>query len=305
MGWANAIEFRNFSKLFNARIFTVMKEKGMTMIGWWEGLAEAVTGSLSQILAFLPTIISAFMLLGLGYLLGKGVSIATNRLLQLVGFDRLLSRTAVQTLLERAGTKQKVSEIFGMIGFWIIFLVFLIKASDTLGLTMVSDALTGIANYIPKVGIAVLVLLLGLMAANFVRELITMTCSSAGITHGTIVAQAVYVAVVLLIVVTAIDALGIDTELLNNTIVILLAGLIGGAALSFGLGSRNAVANLIAAHYLGSVVRVGMTVKVGETQGTVVTVTPISVVLETREGRVIIPASQFSESTAVITHPEK
>ena len=282
-----------------------MQEKGMTMIGWWEGLAEAVTGSLSQILAFLPTIISAFMLLGLGYLLGKGVSIATNRLLQLVGFDRLLSRTAVQTLLERAGTKQKVSEILGMIGFWIIFLVFLIKASDTLGLTMVSDALTGIANYIPKVGIAVLVLLLGLMAANFVRELITMTCSSAGITHGTIVAQAVYVAVVLLIVVTAIDALGIDTELLNNTIVILLAGLIGGAALSFGLGSRNAVANLIAAHYLGSVVRVGMTVKVGETQGTVVTVTPISVVLETREGRVIIPASQFSESTAVITHPEK
>jgi sporulation protein YlmC with PRC-barrel domain len=245
------------------------------------------------------------MLLGLGYILARGVSIATNRFLQLVGFDRLLSRTAVQTLLERSGTKQKVSEIFGMIGFWIIFLVFLIKASDTLGLTMVSDALTGIANYIPKVGIAVLVLLLGLMAANFVRELITMTCSSAGMTHGTIVAQAVYVAVVLLIVVTAIDALGIDTELLNNTIVILLAGLIGGAALSFGLGSRNAVANLIAAHYLGSVVRVGMTVKVGETQGTVVTVTPISVVLETREGRVIIPASQFSEATAVITHPEK
>ncbi len=282
-----------------------MKEKGTTMIGWWEGLAEAVTASLSQILAFLPTIILAIMLLGLGYILARVVSIATTRFLQLVGFDRLLSRTAVQTLLERSGTKQKVSEILGMIGFWIIFLVFLIKASDILGLTMMSDALTGIANYIPKIGIAVLVLLLGLMAANFVRELITMTCSSAGITHGTIVAQAVYVAVVLLIVVTAIDALGIDTELLNNTIVILLAGLIGGAALSFGLGSRNAVANLIAAHYLGSVVRVGMTVKVGETQGTVVTVTPISVVLETREGRVIIPASQFSESTAVITHPEK
>jgi len=282
-----------------------MEEKGTTMIGWWEGLVEAVTASISQILAFLPTIILAIMLLGLGYILARVVSIATTRFLQLVGFDRLLSRTAVQTLLERSGTKQKLSEILGMIGFWIIFLVFLIKASDTLGLTMVSDALTGIANYIPKIGIAVLVLLLGLMAANFVRELITMTCSSAGITHGTIVAQAVYVAVVLLIVVTAIDALGIDTELLNNTIVILLAGLIGGAALSFGLGSRNAVANLIAAHYLGSVVRVGMTVKVGKTQGTVVTVTPISVVLETLEGRVIIPASQFSEATAVITHPEK
>ena len=282
-----------------------MEDKNLTMTGWWEGLAEAVTASLSQIIAFVPTIILAVMLLGLGYLLAKVVSIATTRFLQFVGFDRLLSRTAVQTLLERSGTKQKVSEILGMIGFWIIFLVFLIKASDTLGLTMVSDALTGLANYIPKIGIAVLVLIIGLMAANFVRELITMACSSAGITHGTMVAQAVYVAVVLLIVVTAIDVLGIDTELLNNTIVILLAGLIGGAALSFGLGSRTAVANLIAAHYLSPVVRVGMTVKVGETQGTVVAVTPISVVVETREGRVIIPASQFSESTAVISHPEK
>ncbi len=282
-----------------------MEEKGVTLTGWWEALVEAVTASLHQILAFLPAVILALMLLGFGFLLAKMVSLGFVRLLQLMGFDRLLSRTAAQTLLERSGTKRKTSEILGMIGFWVIFLVFLIKASDTLGLSMVSDALTGIANYIPKVGIAVLVLILGLIAANFVRELITMTCSSAGITHGTMVAQAVYVAVVLLIVVTAIDALGIDTELLNNTIVILLAGLIGGAALSFGLGSRNAVANLIAAHYLGSVVRVGMTVKMGEVQGSVVSVTPISVVLETKEGRVIIPASQFSESTAVITHPEQ
>ncbi|HQU29824.1 MAG: mechanosensitive ion channel [Nitrospira sp.] len=275
------------------------------MTGWVEGLTDAVTASVSQIVAFLPTVILAIMLLGLGYVLARVVSILVTRLLQLMGFDRLLSRTAVQTLLERSGTKQKSSEILGLIGFWIIFLVFLIKASDTLQLTIVSDALTSIAYYIPKIGIAVLVLILGLIAANFVRELITMTCSSAGITHGTMVAQAVYVAVVLLIVVTAIDALGIDTELLNNTIVILLAGLIGGAALSFGLGSRSAVANLIAAHYLGSVVRVGMTVKIGETQGTVVAVTPISVVLETIEGRVVVPASQFTDTTAVITHPER
>ncbi len=281
-----------------------MQEKKLTMAGWVDGLTDAVTASLAQIVAYLPTLILAIMLLGLGYVLARLVSVVVTRLLQLMGFDRLLSRTAVQTLLERSGTKKKSSEILGLIGFWIIFLVFLIQASDTLSLTMVSDALTSIAYYIPKVGIAVLVLVLGLIAANFVRELITMTCSSAGITHGTMVAQAVYVAVVLLIVVTAIDALGINTELLNNTIVILLAGLIGGAALSFGLGSRTAVANLIAAHYLGSMVRVGMTVKIGENQGTVVAVTPISVVLETREGRVIVPATQVTESTAVITHPE-
>ncbi len=274
------------------------------MAGWVDGLTEALTSSLGQIGAFLPTLILALLLLVLGYFLARLVSLAATRLLQFIGLDRLLSRTAVQTLLERSGTNKKASGIIGMIGFWVIFLVFLIKASDTLRLTMVSDALTGVAYYIPKIGIAILVLVLGLIAANFVRELITMTCASAGITHGNMVAQAVYVAVVLLIVVTAIDALGINTELLNNTIVILLAGLIGGAALSFGLGSRSAVANLIAAHYLGSVVRVGMQIKVGENQGTVVAVTPISIVLETTEGRVVVPASQFTETTAIISSKE-
>ena len=281
-----------------------MNQKGTSMTGLVDGLTEALTTSLKQIGEFLPTLILAVLLLVLGYFFARLVSLAVTRLLQFVGIDRLLSRTAIQTLLERSGTSQKTSEILGMIGFWVIFLVFLIKASDTLHLTMVTDALTGVAYYIPKIGIAILVLVLGLIAANFVRELITMTCASAGITHGNMVAQAVYVAVVLLIVVTAIDALGINTDLLNNTIVILLAGLIGGAALSFGLGSRSAVANLIAAHYLGSVVRVGMQIKIGENQGTVVAVTPISIILETPEGRVVVPASQFTEATAIISHKE-
>ena len=105
----------------------VMGKNDLTMTGWWEGLMEAVSTSLNQILDFVPALILALMLLGFGYLLAKVVSIVTIRLLQLVGFDRLLSRTAVQTLLERSGTKRKASEILGMIGFWIIFLVFLIK----------------------------------------------------------------------------------------------------------------------------------------------------------------------------------
>ena len=131
-----------------------------------------------------------------------------------------------------------------------------------------------------------------------------MTCSSAGITQGTIVAQAFYVGAILLVVVTAINKLGIDTALLNNTIILLIAGLIAGAALSFGLGARSAVANLIAAHYLQSVVRVGLHVKLGHIQGKVVAMTPVSIVLETEEGRVVIPASHFNETTSVISSPE-
>ena len=282
-----------------------MPEEKMSITDFTEAITESVTASTNLVISFLPTVLGAILLLVLGYVLARLVAVGTTRLLQLFGIDRLLSRTAFQTLLERSGTKKRISEIVGGIGFWITFLLFLIAASETLRLTIVSDALKSLAYYIPQIGIALLVLVVGLMAANFVRELITMACSSAGITQGTIVAQAFYVAMVLLVVVTAINELGIDTALLNNTIILLIAGLIAGSALSFGLGARSAVSNLIAAHYLRSVLRVGLKVRLGTIQGTVVALTPVSIVLETEEGRVVIPASQFNETSAVISNPEE
>ena len=278
-----------------------MKDENLSVTDWAEDFTEALTTSVSLIISYLPALLGALLLLALGFVLARLVGAGTTRILQLVGTDRLLSRTAIQTLLERSGTKKRMSEIVGIIGFWIIFLLFLISAAETLKLTIVSEALTSLAYYIPQVGIAILILVLGLIAANFVRELIIMACSSAGIAQGTIVAQAFYIAAILLVVVTAINELGIDTALLDNTIILLIAGLIAGAAISFGLGARSAVANLIAAHYLQSVLRVGLKVRMGNVHGTVVAMTPVSIVLETEEGRVIIPASQFNETTAVIS----
>jgi len=104
--------------------------------------------------------------------------------------------------------------------------------------------------------------------------------------------------------VTSIKQLGINTALLDNTIILIIAGLIGGSALSFGLGARSAVANLIAAHYLRSVLRVWVYIGLGNIHGKIVALTPVSIVVETEEGRVVIPAAQFNETTAIISSPE-
>lgn len=267
-------------------------------------LQDSIASSVGVVMALVPKLAGALLLVILGYLLGRLVSAATAHGLALVGVDKLFSRTALQGLLERAGTKRSLSQITGIVGFWVVFLLFLISAAETLSLASLSKALTDLAYYMPKVGIAALIVLLGLLAANISRELISMACSSAGIAQGPIVAQAFYVAALLLIVVTAINQLGVDTTLLNTTILLLLGGLVAGAALSFGLGARTAVANLIAAHYLQPVLRVGQHIAIGKLHGEVVAVTPIAVILSTEEGRVIVPASQFTETITTIRSPE-
>ena len=276
----------------------------MSVTDWSDVFTEAFNKSGVLISEFVPRILIALLVLLLGFILARLVASGITRLLQLIGFDRLVSRTAFQVLMERSGTKKPISAILGTIGFWLILSLFLLFASESLRLPLISEALTSLFHYIPRVGIAILILVLGLIAANFVRELIIMACSSAGITQGTIVAQAFYVAAILLVVVTSINQLGINTALLDNTIILIIAGLIGGSALSFGLGARSAVANLIAAHYLRGVLRVGVNIRMGNIHGKIVALTPVSIVVETDEGRVVIPAAQFNETTAIISNPE-
>lgn len=271
---------------------------------WTATLEESFEYSFKLFMAYLPKSLGALMLLGLGILLGKIVEAGTSRVLHMIGVDRLLGGTGVLTLLKKIGSQKTISQIVGLLGFWLVFLLFLISATEALSLALLSETLTGLVHYLPKIGMATLILVLGLLATNFVRDLISVACDSSGIRQGTIIAQTVYISATLLVLVTAINELGIDTSLLNQIIVILIAGLIAGAALSFGIGSRSAVKNLIAAHYIQPIVRIGERIQVGAYNGTVTAITPMVVVLDTAKGRVVIPAAQFTEVTSILSPTE-
>lgn len=272
----------------------------MDMTNWTTTLEQSFEASVKLFMTFLPKSLGALLLLGLGILLGKIVETGTSRILNMIGMDRLLSGTGLLSLLQKTGSKKTISQIIGLLGFWLVFLLFLISATEALSLALLSETLTTLVHYLPKMGMAVLILILGLLTTNFVRDIISLACESSGIRQGTVIAQTVYIAATLLVIVTAINELGIDTSLLNQIIVLIIAGLIAGAALSFGFGSRSAVRNLIAAHYIQPIVRVGEKIQIGNYAGTVTAVTPMVVVLDTERGRVVIPAAQFTEVTSII-----
>ncbi len=267
---------------------------------WTRTLQDSFESSVTLFMTFLPKSLGALMLLGLGILLGKIVEAGASRILNMIGIDRLLSGTGILSFLQKTGSKKTISQIVGLLGFWLVFLLFLISATEALSLPFLSETLSALVQYLPKIGMATLILILGLMATNFVRDMISLACESSGIRQGAIIAQTVYIAATLLVLVTAINELGIDTSLLNQIIVLVIAGLIAGSALSFGFGSRSAVRNLIAAHYIQPIVRIGEKIQIGNYSGTVTAVTPMIVVLDTDRGRVVIPAAQFTEVASII-----
>ncbi len=79
-----------------------------------------------------------------------------------------------------------------------------------------------------------------------------------------------------------------------------VGSVLAAGGLAFALGARSAVANIVAARYVNQLCRPGQEVRIDEIRGTVVELTSTAVVIEMAEGRVIVPAARFHESSPVL-----
>jgi small-conductance mechanosensitive channel len=106
--------------------------------------------------------------------------------------------------------------------------------------------------------------------------------------------------ILLITILVAIEQIGIDIALVTIIIDIILAALLFGAALSFGLGAKTSVSNIIASYYVHNSYRAGDKIRINNVEGTIIQITSTAVILETPEGQITIPSKEFSEQTSML-----
>jgi small-conductance mechanosensitive channel len=172
-------------------------------------------------------------------------------------------------------------------------------AGEALQLPIATSSLARFSSYLPNVIAAGVILFVGIVAGNLTRSAILGAASSAGLGYGEALGQSAKLVVMMVAGVVAVDQLGVHSTLLIVTLSVLLASVLGAVGLAFGLGARTAVSNIIAAHHVVQLYRVGQHVRVGDVQGEILEFRSIGVVLESPEGRVFVPARQFAETASV------
>lgn len=265
---------------------------------WTETLQATFTPLLERTVEYLPSLLAAAGLVLAGLVVATLLRSWTVRLLGRLhwfGYER-----AVEGTLRRVGVGRPISEILGSILFWVALLLFFTAATETLGLPVLATWLRGVSEYLPRILMALLLLLAGILGGNFARDAITAAAAAAQAGHGELLGRVAQVAVVSIAAVTAIDQVGIDSQFLRTTVTIVVGAVIGAAALAFGLGARDEVANIIASHYVRQSYRVGHFVRVGEVEGTILEFTATAVLLDGGAGRVRVPASEFSRAVSVL-----
>jgi small-conductance mechanosensitive channel len=270
----------------------------MDMATYGAALRATFTSITDSARAFVPGLLAAAALLLGGWLLALLLRRLTVRLTR--RFDGLVRRSNVDGALQRIGVDRALSEVFGAFVFWTVFLFFVAGATEAFGLPVLSTWLTGVAFFLPRIAAALLILLAGVLLANFVKDAVRAASATANVAYGEALAQIARTVLLSIAVLIAVNELGIDVTILTVTLGVVLGATFGGVALAFGLGAQTAVSNIIGSHYLRQVVRVGQTVRLGVVQGEVEAITATVVVLKNADGRVIVPAKEFNEVVSTL-----
>jgi len=200
----------------------------LAAVEWSQGVQDAWT----DIATFVPKFVGFLVILIVGYLVAKLIGKAADAILERVGFDRAVERGGVKRAL--AQTKYDASDIISKIIFYALFLIVLQLAFGVFGPNPISDLLEGVISYLPKVIVAIIIIIVASAIAAAVRDLIE--ASLGGLSYGTLLANVAAGAIIVVGVFAALNQLQIAPAIVTGLFYALLAIIVGSAVIAIGGG---------------------------------------------------------------------
>lgn len=249
---------------------------------------RAFAARIEELTGLPRTTLIALAMLVFGWVVAFALRRVAERIVERVG--RLLPSAESAS----PGERKRARVLVGRVVFWTVMLGFLMAATELLGLPLVTTWVNGIAAWLPKLLVAIVVLVAGIAFGRLVRRAVAQGAQGAGISYSARLGGLAQIAVVGATVLVAAEQLGVEVTFVTSLLMIVLASLLGGAALAFGLGSRGVVENILSGHYVRQLYEVGNLVRIDGIEGRVLRLTPTAVVLSTDDGEMVVPAQEFT-----------
>lgn len=206
---------------------------------------EPLKATGEKIISLLPALVGALVILLLGWLVAKILKAALIKLLVAVRFEKFGERSGLSKFLSRGDIKHSLADILGTVFFWIIFLFFIDLAVDVLELSLIEDLLNSIISFIPNLIAAVLIIIIGMFLSSFFKGVVKVAASSYALAHRELLAKIVQYLIIFFTLAIALEQLGVATQILVNSVLIIVGAIAFGLALAFGLGSKDVAGKIV------------------------------------------------------------
>jgi flagellar biosynthesis protein FliQ len=201
-------------------------------------LIEPLRVFLRQVGDVLPRILLALLVVIAGWLLAKTVRFAIVKALRAMNFSVLTERSGMDGFLRNGGIRADTAEIIGLLIYWLVILAALVIGFNSLGLAYITELLTRVVVFVPKVLVAVLILAFGGYFARFISNAVSAYCRNVHIQDADLLGRLAQYAILTFVVLIALDQVNVGGDIVRQTFLIVLAGLVFALALAFGLGGK-------------------------------------------------------------------
>jgi hypothetical protein len=202
-------------------------------------LFDPAKAVLLQVAHFLPRLALALVVILIGWLAARIVRFAVIKGLRAANFSVLTERAGLDSFLREGGISIDTTAILGALVSWIVLVGALVIAFNGLDLGYVTDLLGRIAVFLPRMIVALLILVFGMYFARFAGGTVSAYCRSARIQDADLLGKIVRYAILAFVIVVAVDQIGVGGDILRGAFLIVLAGVVLALALAFGLGGRD------------------------------------------------------------------
>lgn len=246
-------------------------------------LVDPLTTFGHKIASILPNIIGAIVMLVIGYFIAKALSYVIKAFSTKLKLDAFAEKLEVDTMLQKLEINSSFSDILTKISFYIIFMIFIMSAAETLELNIMAGFFESILTYLPNIIVAMLILLFGLFIANKVNKMIINNAIDMNIDYGEYLGKMVYFFIIVISFSLAIGQLQIEITLLNQVASIILVAIGLALAISLGLGSKELSSHAIAGSYIKDIYKIGDHISIDEIEGEIIQLHTTKVIIKTKD----------------------
>jgi hypothetical protein len=203
-------------------------------MGWiaaidWEGGLE---NAWDAIIVFVPKLLGFLLILGIGYFVAKAIEKVLDKVLERVGFDRIVERGGVQRALSRS--RLDASSILARIVFYIAFLFVLQLAFSVFDPNPITDLLEGVIAFLPKLFVAVVIVVITAAIATGAKTIIESMLG--GMSYGPMLATIASVAIWFIGIAAALNQIEVAPAIVNGLFYAVLALVVGVGIVAIGGG---------------------------------------------------------------------
>jgi mechanosensitive ion channel-like protein len=215
----------------------MIQEIADALVQSWQSFATAFV-------LFVPRLVAATILFAGGFVVAILVRGMLRRFLAWLRFDRLAERSGASEML-RVADLPSAELLIAKVAFWIVWIGFLVSAVDTLQFGAFQGLVEEFFRFVPRALLAMLVLALGFLIANFVWRATLLASVNARLPAPRLLSGTLRLLVLAITVVMALEQLGLATRVVLTAFAIAFGALMLGLAIAFGLGGRDAARQLL------------------------------------------------------------